>query len=420
MSIKTKIKNSTLFPLIVYLQYLANRYFIQRAFRSLYLAKEINLESIDDGITFFGYYNISPSNNNGDIIYLKVTKEKVRGSLYEPASIMLKNANGAITKIAETKAWNWQQGCMLQWYSGTDDTIIYNDYYTKKERYISVIKNIKTGRSRIIDKPIYSVAKTGEFALTLNFERLAKMRPDYGYFNRNVRWDNMPEDSKDGIWYVDLMKNESKLILSLEQLKNFHFVKTMIGARHKVNHIDIAPNGKRFMFLHRWVGPHGRFMRLLTANSKDGSDLYYLTGDEMVSHNCWWGNEDIISFCRLKDGRERFVHFKDKQGYLEIIGEKYLIRDGHPSVSPNGKWMLTDDYPDKARFSRIYLFDLENNTKYIVGEFFQPFKYKKEKRIDLHPKWSNDGRAVFFESGHEGHRTLYKMNICGYMNNKLS
>ena len=41
------------------------------------------------------------------------------------------------------------------------------------------------------------------------------------------------------------------------------------------------------MFLHRWIGPQGRFHRLMTANCRDGSDLFFLTGIELVSHNCW-------------------------------------------------------------------------------------------------------------------------------------
>ncbi len=79
-------------------------------------------------LIFFGYYNISPSNSNGDILYLKVDQENMRGSLYQPASIMLKTVNGTITKITETKAWNWQQGCMLQWLPRDNDLFIFNDY----------------------------------------------------------------------------------------------------------------------------------------------------------------------------------------------------------------------------------------------------------------------------------------------------
>lgn len=382
------------------------------------VTKEIRLEIIDDGITFFGYYNISPSNSIGDILYQKVNQENVRGSFYEPASIMLKKSNGTITKIAKTKTWNWQQGCMLQWYAGSSCKIIYNDYLSEEKKFVSIIKDIVTGKYKIIDWPIYSVSNSGDFALTLNFERLAVMRPDYGYFNRSVSLNDLPDDSMDGIWYINLKENSAKLILTLDNLKRYQPDVTMLGSRHKVNHIDISPDGKRFMFLHRWVGPQGRFMRLLTANSSDGSDLFYITGDNMVSHNCWWGAKDIISFCRLPDGRDRYVHFNDQQGFNNIIGENELLLDGHPSVSPDGKWLLTDDYPDASRFSGLYLYNFANGKRYVLGRYFQPFKFRGEKRIDLHPRWSPDGKLVSFDSGHNGKRSQYVINIESIMNIK--
>ena len=88
-----------------------------------------------------------------------------------------------------------------------------------------------------------------------------------------------------------------------------------------------------------------------------------------------------------------------------------FLEDGHPSISPDGRWMLTDDYPDKAKFSRLYLYDLINKKKYIIGMFHQPFKYQGENRIDLHPKWSRDGKFVSIDSGHRGKREFYVINV---------
>jgi len=421
--VEIAIKRITcLYQLLIKLRYYIARYLIAKKYLSCYLYNKCNcvvVASERNRHTFFGYYNISPFNSKGDILFCETSTQKVRGSLEEELEIKIfkSDINRAI-KITTTKSWNWQQGCMLQWYAGTDNKIIFNDYSNEKIKYVSIIQNVETGQKLEIDASIYSVAKSGKFALTLNFERLALMRPDYGYFNRDIIWEDMPDDSEDGIWYVDIEKNDKKLIISLDMLKKYKPSETMEGAKHKVNHIDIAPNGERFMFLHRWIGPQGRFMRLLTANSKDGSNLYYVTGDEMVSHNCWWGDKDIISFCRMPDGKNRYVHFKDKMGYVEPIGVNDFSCDGHPSVSPDGKWMLTDDYPDKARFSRVYLYNLKKRKKYIVGAFYQPLKYQGEKRIDLHPKWSKDGGYISIDSGHNGKRSFYIIDVNNVMGSR--
>jgi len=103
MSIKTKIKNGPLFPLLIYLQYFIKRYFIRWEFRSFKLTKEIKLEAVDKGITFFGYYNISPSNSNGDILYLKVNQENVRGSLVKRPVLCLKMQMVQFPKLQKQK-----------------------------------------------------------------------------------------------------------------------------------------------------------------------------------------------------------------------------------------------------------------------------------------------------------------------------
>ena len=402
-----------------YLRYWINRYFLKFQLRDqkIYNNKLSSCIASNKENSFFGYYNNSPMNNKGDIIFCSVKTDEVRGSCFEPVKIYIKT-NNRTEQVANSKTWNWQQGCMLQWHPASDETIIYNDYSSEENTYISKIQDIRTGKIKTICQPIYAVSKTGRFALSLNFDRLALMRPDYGYFNRNITWDDMPDNSNDGIWYIDLEKNESKLIITLAALSNFRPSDTMKGARHKVNHIDIAPDGMRFMFLHRWIGPAGRFMRLLTADCINGGNLFYLTGEQMVSHNCWWGSKDIISFCRMADGRNRYVHFEDLHGFVGIIGDKDFCLDGHPSVSSDGTWMLTDDYPDKSRFSRLYLYDKKNKKKLLLGKFFQPLIYNGEKRIDLHPKWCAVGRQIAFESGHKGKRTLYILNIGNVLKNE--
>jgi len=410
-SLKRLLKSiPCIFYVLAYLRYLYFRFVKCRRYRSVFIedgTSIVKVERYKSNQSFFGYYNISPYNKKGEILFCEVATGEVRGGGEELKIYVERDGN--IDLIAKSQSWNWQQGCMLQWYAASNDRIIYNNFINGS--YFSVILNINTGERKIVDMPIYSVAKSGEFALSLNFERLALMRPDYGYFNRKITWDDIPDDEEDGIWYIDLKNNDKRLILSLCEIKNFKPTSTMDGSVHKVNHIDIAPDGKRFMFLHRWVGSEGRFMRLLTADVGAESKLHYVTGDVMVSHNCWKNNEEIISFCRAIDGKDRYILFKDLKSMESVIGEHDFETDGHPSVSPDGKWMLTDGYPDMGRFSCLYLFDLTEQQKYTVGWFYQPLKYNGENRVDLHPRWSHDGRSVSIDSAHNGKRKLYSLSV---------
>ncbi|MBU1240660.1 hypothetical protein KKF84_16440, partial [Myxococcota bacterium] len=46
-------------------------------------------------------------------------------------------------KLGESRAWSWQQGCMLQWVPQKPPWVIWNDYY--KGRFIARMKNFHTG-----------------------------------------------------------------------------------------------------------------------------------------------------------------------------------------------------------------------------------------------------------------------------------
>jgi hypothetical protein len=407
MNLKKILKRSPFSPVLFYIRYWITRYVIKRRILNVKTFVNSSLLSVSSGVNFFGYYNLSPINERGDILFLKVEKEEVRGSLHEPASIMLKQTDGAIQKIAETNSWNWQQGCMVQWLPLNCKYLIFNDYDEANDRYISKIINSKGVIIKTYNNPIYNVSKCGSYALTLDYSRLAQMRPDYGYFNKKEFI--LLNEREDGIWRVDLDSGNVFLIISLDELKRLSWSPTMEEAKHKVNHIDINPSGKRFMFLHRWKGSHGRFMRLLTANS-NGEEIRIINGDIMTSHSCWLDDNHILSYCNF-NGSNGYFKFIDDDNNQAFLMANMPNRDGHPSLSPDGKWIVTDTYPDVSRFSELYLYNIKNAETILLGQFFQPLRYNKEKRIDLHPKWGNDSRSIFFESGHTKQRRLYLFSI---------
>jgi len=310
--------------------------------------------------------------------------------------------------IGQTNAWNWQQGCMLQWLGATGDMVIYNAYSPEDDAYLSSIVHLASGTTTRICQPIYSVDPQGTLALTLNFSRLAKLRPDYGYFSKNVLEEL--DFANDGIWRVDLVRNESRLILSLEEIIKFEHSKDMENVAHKVNHIDISPDGRRFLFLHRWFTERGKVTRLLTADTH-GGNLYCLANERMVSHCIWRNEKQILAWARKAGVGERYFLFTDQSEDYEVVGEDCLGEDGHPSFSPDGRWLLTDTYPDERGMSSLLLFDLKSKQLIELGVFFQPFKFYGELRCDLHPRWSLDGKFVSFDSCHSGRRRFYVLDV---------
>ena len=73
--------------------------------------------------------------------------------------------------LAETRAWNFQQGCMAHWL-GTfpNSRIIYNDIVDGKT--VSIIMDVHTKRKiKTIPYPIAAVSPNGKEAVSINFSR---------------------------------------------------------------------------------------------------------------------------------------------------------------------------------------------------------------------------------------------------------
>ncbi len=377
---------------------------------------------------FFGYYDKSPW--DADDRYMLCIRANDTWSDVSPrdkADIMLidtqrpENDSQRVRKIAETRAWNVQQSCMLQWL-GPDfrSRIIYND--CRDGRYCSVILSLDTMEEKVIQAPVYTVSADGTFALTLDFSRLYNLRPGYGYYNVPEKTEGIALPDATAIWRVDFESDKVTALLTYKDFATFQPRPEMQedGSVHKVNHLMLSPNGERFMLLYRWFNGQRKYTRLITCNT-DGTDLYVLSDDDMVSHCFWKNNSVILAFENKKNTGPGYYLMKDKtQKYMHCWPQ--FSNDGHPSYSPNRKYIVTDSYPNRARIASINLMDgdekkAENIT---VARVFAPFKYDNDTRCDLHPRWNRKGDKVCFDSVFEGRRGLYVVDISDFLPSDLS
>ncbi len=369
---------------------------------------------------FFGYYDKSPWDITDRYMLCMRAKDTWSDvSPKEKADILLidtavsEDDENRVKKIAESNSWNVQQGCMLQWL-GPDfsSRILFNDY--RDDRYVSVIKEIESGNEKIINAPVYTVSADGKTALTLDFSRLYNLRPGYGYYNvpEKTKGEALPDST--AVWKIDLENGEINPLLSYRDFATFQPRPEMLekGSVHKVNHLMLSPSGNRCMVLYRWFVGQRKFTRLVTFNT-DGTDMYVLSDDDMVSHCFWKDDEHILAFENKKDGGPGYYLMTDKtQQYIHCWPQ--LSNDGHPSYSPDGNLIVTDTYPDRARVSEIKLMDGRDEKKKdikVIGRVFAPFKYDNDTRCDLHPRWDHKGEGICFDGVFEGNRGVYVVNV---------
>lgn len=379
------------------------------------LKSEGDIERIspDDGYEyFFGYYDKSPWDATDTyMIALKVKDaHKVPDSTEEAEIVVFDTKNNnSIQKIGTTHCWNTQQGCMAQWLAPDfKSKIIYNDF--RNGKYISVIYNFDLKKEeKVFDKPIYDVAKNGKFALTLDFSRLHRLRKGYGYANIEEETKKEKCPDKTCIWKIDLENGDISEVLKYTDLAKFDNKESMIDAEHKVNHIMISPNGKRFMVLHRWFKNNEKFTRLVTMNV-DGTDKYNLSDDDFVSHCCWKNDKEILSFLNKKETGKHYYLMKDKSNEYKMLWPE-LNTDGHCTYSFDGKNVITDTYPNRKRIATVYLCNEDDNISQKIVRVFSPFKYDNDTRCDLHPRWNHASNKICIDSVHEGSKQLYVIDV---------
>ena len=362
------------------------------------------------GETFYGYYDHSPESEDRRFILFHLSDGHPTTDLPDPAKPIYVGVfdveYGQVVYQKFTNTYNWQQGSRLQWLGPRH--FIYNNY-DEDRGYHSVLVEIKGSEfeETTIPLPVYDAFRT-DFALTLDFNRLNQMRPDYGY--RNEPDAVLPSYGEDGIFYVDLKTGLHRLLVSIERLVNLQANGYMKQADHKVNHIMVSPDGRSFIFLHRYFYNGRRFDRLVVSNI-DGDKLTVLADDEMVSH-CYWINErEVVAYLRVHTLGDKYYKINIEDGTKSIIGEGLIDRfgDGHPMVM--GHHLVFDTYPNKSRMKNLFHFDLEAKQLRKLGEFFESMRYYGETRCDLHPRLNPARDKVFFDSVHTGKRSLYWIDI---------
>jgi len=316
------------------------------------------------------------------------------------------------TELASSRAWCWQQGCMLQWRPGSKNEILWND--RTGEGFVCHILNVKTGKERTLPYPIYTISPDGRTAVVPDFTRIQDMRPGYGYPGLpDPRTDELaPKDS--GIFRIDLETGKRELIISIADIAAFGRIPgEPKNAKHYFNHLLFNTDGTRFIFLHRWrsSGQRGYGTRMLTARP-DGKDIRVVDSYGKTSHFIWRDERHILAWAWHPSGGNAFYLYQDGTDKVEIVGKDVMTKNGHCTYLSGNEWILNDVYPDKERKQNVYLYHVATGKTVLLGAFYSPPQYNGEWRCDTHPRFSPDGRSVVIDSPHDGNgRQMYLIDI---------
>lgn len=399
---------------------LNRRLFLCGAASSLLLRGDVPVRAITKGPKhhWFGYYDKLEFDPTGRYVLSNQVDFEHRspqaGDTIRVGMIDLQD-NDRWIELGESRAWNWQQGCMLQWLPGSRDEVIWNDRLDGQ--FVSHIRNVRTGKTRTLPGPVYSVSPDAKWAVYPDFRRLNQMRPGYGYAGVPDPFETNLAPDQAGIWRMDLKSGKQNLLLSFAdavKVPNQHSPWEPT-AKHWFNHLLHSPSGDRFIFLHRWRGPKqgaGFGTRMFTANGS-GKDLFVLDPYGGTSHFIWRDSQHVLAWAKHPSHGEKFYLYRDKTEHVDVVGKDVMTLNGHCTYLPGNNWILNDTYPQKDVQS-LYLYEVATARRVPLGGFASAPPYRGEFRCDLHPRFSPDGKKVAIDSAHGGNgRQIYLVDISG-------
>lgn len=367
---------------------------------------------------FFGYYDVSPFCADGR----RVLATRVSKDLSSPAPNRVMEVGyfyidrpDKFISLGSTTAWCWQQGCRLQWYPANKPSrhIFYNTFL--EGRYLGLIQNIDTG---VVEKtttvPLYDISKDGVWGLSLDFSRLQRLRPGYGY-NAIVdvtNGDLVP--AVGGVTLYEIASGTAGVVVSYKDLVEFSPVESMIDAEHYLNHLSFSPSGDAFVFFHFWVREGKRFSRLLWVDRKS-LEIVLLNNSGRVSHYAWRNERCLLIYCAPSANMPMHYYEYDLEGLRApvAIGKDVLVVDGHPTFFNCSEMLITDTYPNRWRRQILMVYDFSRRRVTWCRSYFRSRKFSGELRADLHPRLDHTQDFACVDDEVKGRRVMRVINLRG-------
>ena len=369
---------------------------------------------------FFGFHDKSPYSHDNKFLLgsqYHIPLKTPSPNDYLTLGVFEGNGHRDFRPLTKTFAWNWHQGCMLQW-RGDSHQFIFND--AEKDKVLSRMCDISSGDIADLPEPVGAVSPDGSHAVGYSFSRVYRYMTGYGYQQGKDPQVDLGQPDKTGLYVIDLRTGKVNFLFSIKEIASLKPTASMAESYHFFSHCLFSPSSKRFVFMHRWTKSHKtqnqRWSRLISCDL-DGNNLFVFPAQEMASHIAWRDDKHLLAYSRVPQIGDHYFLFQDQnEGFVEVVGKESFSSDGHPSFSPDKKWIVTDTYPNRTRQQYLVLFDVEQGKRYDIAKLKHHKEFTSKAATshwscDLHPRWDRKGKYLCFDSVFTGKRSLCSIEI---------
>lgn len=315
------------------------------------------------------YYDVSPWNPDGAKVVFASALPGERTS-----QIFIVNSDGsAMEMLAEDGTFGMHTGAFTQW--SPDGKGVYYTTRTKQGAATAYL-DLATRQRRILHRPSRMVSPDGRRSLYL--EQAGDGRNHLGVMNTDgadahiiAKWDDV----------MALSPSQDAIKKKPPNLTNCKW----------------SPRGDRVLFGITNERHRPRTVKELYTVNPDGTDLRWL---------CPYNHHHIWS----PDGSG--VLFNGKRGMMFINADGTNMRRvcaiaaGHPSFSPDGRYIVTDAYK-----KHLIMIDAQTGEARWLVNVPSTLGYTHESGTHPHPCWSPDGRQILYDSDQSGTCQLYVLDV---------
>jgi len=359
----------------------------------------------------------------------------------EAAEIVLVDLETGEQKvIAETIGWDVQLGAQVQW-GATDQDLFFNDVDSTTWMPFGVRMDPLSGQKQKLDGTIYSVSPDGKWAASTCLRRIGATQAGYGVV---VPASGIPVNigavDDDGVYVTNTGTGESRMIASYRRIVDEALPKIDMSRYGPGNfygfHVKWNAHSDRLMLVLRYMPESdGKRRPMLLTMTRDGDDIRVAFptsewADKGGNHPNWLPDgEHVMMNLDIHGDGERFVQARYDGTDMKVMTDVMSNR-GHPSLHPDGRFIITDAYAaEKAGFgdgtAPLWLIDREKSKKKTLVRMNSvtppwaddPGK-AKVMRVDFHPAWDRRTHTrVAFNGVHDGTRRVYVADLSDVITN---
>ena len=377
------------------------------------------------------FFNTSPISPSGR--YAALTRLPFEDAYPAPGDVaeivVVDLREGTHRVVAETRGWDTQLGAQTQW-GTSDDELYFNDLDPADWVPYGVRMNPHTGEARRLEGTIYMVSPDGTAAVSACLRRIGATQAGYGVL---VPASHIPVNrgapADDGVYVTDLASGKTSLLISYRDIVEQARPPIDVGKYGAGDfygfHVKWSPDGERIMLVLRYKMATGGYAPQLITMKRDGTDVRVAVplaewADKGGHHPIW-----------CPDGQHIMMNLKTDRRTLRLIKVRYdgsgygtlsdrIVGSGHPSMRPDGRFIVTDAYLDEdAAYGDgtvpIRFIDPQQHREAVIIRIAtQPPTADHRLRIDPHPVWDKDGRRLVFNGFVDGTRRVFLAEMPQY------